>query len=90
VVRAAGRRGCWIKKGALTGVRRVLYRLPELVALAPGSLILVAEGPKKVEAAVALGLDATCNPGGMQRKQPRTSLASTWPGCTIAIFATRA
>jgi putative DNA primase/helicase len=45
----------------LSGVRRVLYRLPE--ALAEQSL-LVCEGEKDCETARALGFVATCNAGG--------------------------
>jgi 5S rRNA maturation endonuclease (ribonuclease M5) len=45
----------------LDGVRRVLYRLPELLS---ASEILIVEGEKDVETAHALGFVATCNPGG--------------------------
>ncbi|WP_051809914.1 AAA family ATPase [Actinoplanes subtropicus] len=49
----------------LAGVRRVLYRLPEVIAaVAAGRPVFVAEGEKDVAALVGLGLDATCNPGG--------------------------
>lgn len=40
-----------------------LYRLPELLAK-PGWPVIVCEGEKDVEAVRALGLVATCNPGG--------------------------
>lgn len=48
----------------LKDVPRVLYRLPELRAADPADWIYVAEGEKDVEALVAAGLVATCNPGG--------------------------
>jgi hypothetical protein len=49
----------------LNGVRRVLYRLPDLQATkGSGSTVFVCEGEKDVEALVARGLFATCNPMG--------------------------
>lgn len=46
-------------------VRRVLYRLPEILeAIALGQTIFVAEGEKAVEALVSIGVQATCSPGG--------------------------
>ncbi|MDD5646153.1 MAG: phage/plasmid primase, P4 family, partial [Candidatus Bipolaricaulis sp.] len=54
--------GGWINN--LKGVRRVLYRLPELAAAESGALIFVCEGEKDVDKLCALGLVATCNPGG--------------------------
>lgn len=53
--------GAWLWN--LTGVRRVLYRLPELLA-AEASPVYVVEGEKDVENLRALGLTATCNVGG--------------------------
>jgi hypothetical protein len=52
--------GGWINN--LKGVRRVLYRLPELIA--GTSKVFIAEGEKHVDALRKLGLRATCNPGG--------------------------
>ncbi len=54
--------GGWIWN--LKGVRRVLYRLPELVAASPGITVYVPEGEKAVEALRSVGLIATCNSGG--------------------------
>lgn len=48
----------WIWK--LEGVRRVLYRLPDL----KGPAMVVCEGEKDVETLRAIGLPATCNVGG--------------------------
>jgi hypothetical protein len=49
-----------------TGVRKVLYRLPQLLKALEGgeSLIFIAEGEKCVDALWEIGLPATCNPGG--------------------------
>ena len=55
--------GTW--SWTIKGVRRVLYRLPEvLAAVADGKTIYICEGEKDVEAARALGLVATCNAMG--------------------------
>jgi putative DNA primase/helicase len=49
----------------LNGTRRVLYRLPELVAdTNADNFVYVVEGEKDVDALRALGLTATCNPMG--------------------------
>ena len=49
----------------LRDVRRVLYRLPEVLeAFGPERPIYVPEGEKDVEALERLGLVATCNPMG--------------------------
>ena len=54
--------GRWIGgKGALDGVRRVLYRLPEVVA---ADEVIVAEGEKDVDNLREAGFVATTNPGG--------------------------
>ena len=53
----------WIWK---TGdVRKVLYRLPDLIeAVATDHIILIVEGEKDVETLRTLNVPATCNPGG--------------------------
>lgn len=49
----------------LTGVRRVLYRLPEVaVAVADGRTIYLVEGEKDADNLTAAGAVATCNPNG--------------------------
>ena len=51
----------------LDGVRRVLYRLPELMAETktnPNKTVFVLEGEKDVDAAREIKLTATCNPMG--------------------------
>lgn len=56
-------RGGW--EWNLNGVRRVLYRLPEVVEAAQaGRHVLVAEGESDVERLRARGFAATCNPMG--------------------------
>src|SRR5215470_4760193 len=48
----------------LDGVRRVLYRLPELLAAPRDQMVFIVEGEKDVDNLHALGLVATCNVGG--------------------------
>lgn len=53
------------KRWKLGKVRRVLYRLPEVLAAAEaGELVFIVEGEKAADALVGLGLVATCSPGG--------------------------
>jgi len=54
--------GGWDYK--LGNVRRVPYRLPELLKAAPAEPVFIAEGEKDVNRLAALGLVATCNVGG--------------------------
>jgi Protein of unknown function (DUF3631) len=61
-------RGKWIKN--LDGVRRVLYRLPEVLT---AKSVLICEGEKDVETARKLGLVATCNPHGAGKWRPEYS-----------------
>jgi putative DNA primase/helicase len=51
--------GGWIRN--LKGVRRVLYRLPAVLA---AEIVFVVEGEKDANALVSLGVEATCNPMG--------------------------
>ncbi|MGH2487774.1 MAG: phage/plasmid primase, P4 family, partial [Ktedonobacterales bacterium] len=51
----------------LKGVRKVLYRLPELLAADPNAPVFIPEGEKDVDNLVALGLIATCNPMGASK-----------------------
>ena len=60
--RRPGPNGRWIWN--LDGVERVLYRLPELLAADPEAPVFIVEGEKDVDRLRALGLTATCNPGG--------------------------
>ncbi len=55
-------KGDWI--WSLKGVRRVLYRLPELLGADPAETVWIVEGEKDVDRLRGLGLIATCNPMG--------------------------
>ena len=55
-------KGGWVWN--LRGITPVLYRLPELIAADPAQPVFIVEGEKDVDALLALGLIATCNPGG--------------------------
>ncbi|MEO5804418.1 MAG: DUF5906 domain-containing protein [Verrucomicrobiota bacterium] len=49
----------------LSGVQRVIYRLPEIMdAVSRGETVFICEGEKDVAALVAHGFNATCNAGG--------------------------
>ncbi|OAI39918.1 hypothetical protein AYO39_02250 [Actinobacteria bacterium SCGC AG-212-D09] len=55
--------GGWVWN--LNGTRRVLYRLPRVIAaVAAGQWVFVPEGEKDVHALEEAGVVATCNPGG--------------------------
>ena len=55
--------GTW--KGSMDGVRRVLYRLPQVIeAAALGKRICIVEGERDVERLEELGFVATTNSGG--------------------------
>ncbi len=58
-------RGGWAWN--LEGVRRVLYRLPEVLK---AKSVIVCEGEKDCDAAQRLGLVATCNPHGAGKWRP--------------------
>ena len=59
--------GGWIWK--TRGIRRVPYRLPELLASAAADApVYIVEGEKDVGRLAALGLVATCNPGGAAKR----------------------
>jgi hypothetical protein len=63
-------RGGWIWN--LAGTRRVLYRLPEVIA---AKSLLVVEGEKDVETGRKLGFVATCNPCGAGKWREKYSEA---------------
>lgn len=52
-------KGGWIY--SIKGLRRVLYRLPEILV---ASKVVLVEGEKDVDNLRNLGIKATCNPGG--------------------------
>jgi putative DNA primase/helicase len=73
-------RGGWIWN--LKGVRRVLYRLPEVQN---ARTVVICEGEKDCEAARNLDVVATCNPGGAGKWQDEYS--ECLRGKRIAIIA---
>jgi hypothetical protein len=62
-----GDRWTWSIKDAIPPADRPPYRLPELVAAPPDSIVFVPEGEKDVDNLQRLGLIATCNVGGAGR-----------------------
>ncbi len=69
--------GEWV--WSMKGVRRVLYRLPELLAAGWDVPVYLVEGEKDVEAIRAAGGVATCNVGG----------AGKWDDSYTAVLAKR-
>lgn len=67
-IRRPGPDGEWIWK--LEDTRRVLYRLPEVLAAPPDVPVYIGEGEKDVETLRGLGLVATTNPLGANSWQP--------------------
>lgn len=59
-----GRGGFHAARGCMQGVRRVLYRLPELVAADQSAIVFVCEGEKDADRLARAGLVSTTNPGG--------------------------
>lgn len=55
---------------SLEGIRRVPYRLPELIAADPSQPVFVVEGERDVDRLMSLGLVATCNPMGAGKWRP--------------------
>lgn len=61
--------GSW----SIKGVRRVPYRLPELLAADPQATVYIVEGEKDADRLAALGLVATTNSGGAGEWKPEFS-----------------
>jgi hypothetical protein len=59
-----GQGGFHTARGCMQGVRRVPYRLPELLAADPAEPVFLCEGEKDADRLAAGGLIATTNPGG--------------------------
>lgn len=57
--------GSW----SIRNIRRVLYRLPELLA-AKGAMVFIVEGEKDADRLASLGLCATTCPGGANKWRP--------------------
>jgi hypothetical protein len=81
--RPAGK-NAWIWN--LKGVKRVLYRLPELLkAVSEGRAIFIVEGEKDAERLRRLGFVSSCNPGGAGKWTPEYSEALR--GAHVVILA---
>ena len=52
----------WIWNGQ--GIKKIIYRLPEVLKADQAEIIHICEGKKDVDQLCSLGLIATCNPGG--------------------------
>lgn len=52
--------GSW----GIKGIKRIPYRLPELLTVDNKQIIFIPEGEKDCDSLAKLGLIATCNPGG--------------------------
>jgi hypothetical protein len=72
----------WINN--IQGIRRVLYRLPEL--LASTGIVFITEGEKKADALIKLGLCATCNVGGAGKGKWRKEYNECLRGRDVVIL----
>jgi predicted P-loop ATPase len=70
--RAPDGAGGW--KWKLSGVRRVVYRLPQLINAAAAAHVFVVEGEKDADNLAALGFVTTTNPGGAGKWRPEYSI----------------
>ena len=71
----------------LGNTRRVLYRLPRVLAAASaGETVFVAEGERDVHSMEAAGVTATCNPGGTGGGW-RAAYSKTLAGAAVVIIA---
>jgi 5S rRNA maturation endonuclease (ribonuclease M5) len=73
--------GGW--KWSMTGVERLPYHLPDLLA-ADGETVFVVEGEKDADALACHGLVATCNAGGA--KNWRKELNKYFAGKTVVVI----
>lgn len=73
---------------SLGDVRRVLYRLPQVIAgVADGRDVWVMEGEKDVERAIADGKVATCNPMGAGPNKWHTEFGAPLRGAHVTVLA---
>lgn len=79
-----GQGGFVCRSGCMRGVRRVLYRLPELMAAPLDAIIFVAEGEKCADRLVEAGLIATTNAGGALKFD--ASLAEALAGRRVIVL----
>jgi hypothetical protein len=70
-------KGGWIWN--LDGVRRIIYRLPQVIEeIANGRPVFIVEGERDVGSLAAIGIVATTNPGGASKVQPGGTYRSKW------------
>ena len=81
--RQPDRKGGW--RWNLHGVRRVPYRLPELLSAPADAAVFILEGEKDVDALRSIGLTATCNPCGAGKWRPEYS--AHLPGRKVVIIS---
>lgn len=67
------------------GVRRVLYRLPELLKADPSQIVFIVEGEKDANRLWSMGIVATCNAGGAGKW--RREYVDCLEGRLVAIIA---
>lgn len=78
--------GGWLWK--LNGTRRVLYKLPDVVAAVKAArTIYVVEGEKDVAALERAGQVATCNPGGAGKWSKVPDAAKVLAGANVIVVA---
>lgn len=78
---ANGKRG----RGAMTGVRRVVFQLPQVLeAVSKGEMVFVVEGEKDVLAMERHGATATTNPGGAGKW--RTEYNASFQGADVTVI----
>lgn len=75
-------KGGWLWN--LDGVKRVLYRLPELLAADPKRLRIIVEGEKDVDSLTSLGFVATSNVGGAGKWLPEYS--EWFRNCNVCVI----
>jgi putative DNA primase/helicase len=68
--------GKWIWE--TKSVRKILYRLPELIEAPADRWVFIVEGEKDVDNLVRRGLVATTNPGGAAKAIPGKMVPSKW------------
>jgi hypothetical protein len=79
--RQADGKGGW--RNNLQGVRRVLYKLPELLRAGPNRMVFIVEGEKDVDRLRSIGLVATTNAMGAGKWTPEYNAALKGRNVTI-------
>jgi hypothetical protein len=85
--RRPDRNGGWIWQ--VKGSRQVPYRLPELIASPADVPVYIVEGEKDADRLAAVGLVATCNPGGAAKANGRAKSKSKWSSELNQFFSDR-